>query len=139
MNLNILKQFQIQPKEFMFTKMVNRENADKLDFLFEMEKLINQELKIENYSNKIKELIFVFILHNNSCLPTNDYISLIRRTKTIEIGLCLNYSTFITAENNKTSELMIYKYLNTIPTLFEKRKDFDHKKFYQDNVKLFEI
>jgi len=47
MNLNIPKQFQIQPKEFMFTKMVNRENAVKLDFLFEMEKLINKEGSIQ--------------------------------------------------------------------------------------------
>jgi len=137
MNLNIPKQFEKEFVEFAFTKCISDPYRDTLDYFFEMEKVTNQRLQIKNYSDVITQIIVVFI-KTRFDTPTNDYISLHRKTKVLEIGLNLNNDNIDNFTQQQINDLMIKKYLTSIQTLLAKRKDFDHKKFYQDNVKLFE-
>jgi len=138
MNLNFPKEFKREFVEFSFTKHISDPYLDTFDYLFEMEKITNQKLQIKNYSDVITQIIVVFIKTRFGTL-TNDSISLLRKTKALEIGLNLNNDNIDNFTQQQINDLMIKKYLTSIQTLLAKRKDFDHKKFYQDNVKLFEV
>ena len=126
-------------REFGFTKTVNIENAHKLDFHFDIELKINNSISIKNYTSTIKDIIFVYILIDRSKikLPDNDYISrILPKTKTIEVGLNLNFKEFITANDKQAKQIMIDKFLWGIENLLSKRKDFDYRKFYDDCKKI---
>ncbi len=130
-------------REFPFTSNTGELNDidnKKLDFHFVMEELINKNLSIKNYTSTIKDIIFGYILIDRSKInmPNHDYISrLLPKTKTIDVGLNLNFEEFTKANEDEAKQIMIDKYLWCIQNLLSKRKDFDHKRFYDDNVKLF--
>jgi len=130
MNLNFPKQFQREFVEFAFTKCISEPYMETLDYLFEMEKITNQKLQIKNYTDVITQIIVVFIKTRFGTL-TNDTISLLRKTKTLEIGLNLNNDNIDNFTQQQITDLMITKYLNGIQTLLSKRKDFNHKKLFQ--------
>ncbi len=138
---NFPEEFKVKLPDFSFTQTVNVANAPKLEHITELENVINQHLKITDYSATIKHFIFGYILLDRNVirLPDNDYISrLLPKTKTIEVGLNLDYEEFVNADAETAKKRMTDKFLWSIKHLLSKRKDFDWQRFYDDCVKLLQ-
>ncbi len=133
-NLKFPDEFKREFRQFVFTKQVNAENSDKLDFIFTLEKWFNQKLLLSNYTSVFNEFVFVYILSKNTKTP--DYFSLSRKTKTYEIGKNLDYMNFLQAEHNSI-KILAFAFLKAIQTFLMNRKDFNGEKFYEDVKNLF--
>ncbi len=136
---NYPKKFMREVPPFAFTKMLggidSMEIWNKLECYFGFEEIINQHLSIIDYSATIKEILCTYILIDRSKvnLATDDYISrLLPKTKSLEIGLNLDFRKFHAVSETEAKRMMIDKFLWGIENLLAKRKDFDHKRFYAD-------
>lgn len=135
---NFPKEFMIPIPPFAFTSAtggLSNIDINKLDYFLEMEDVINKLLLIKNYTSVINDIVFCYLLFDRSKInmPNRDYISrLLPKTKSLEVGLNLDFTQFHIATELETQQIMIDKFLWGIENLLSKRKDFDYRKFYAD-------
>jgi len=125
--------------EFGFTYDTDIKDFSKFNATFEIEKLLNQNLKLSDFSNKIEEIVFVYLAVNTqNFTKTENFIKFRTKSKTIELGVNLPYNQFITADKQTEFDLLKNAYIEGIETLLSKRKDIDWKKLLADFKNLFE-
>ncbi len=127
--------------DFIITGATWHEVADKL-MLNEFEELICQNLKISDYSDEVKQYLFLFIaVHSDN--PNHDnwakYFS--RKKGILYHNLKLDFERFEKATQEEANQMQAELYLQSIleiPTLRGMKKiDFDAQKFYADTQNLF--
>ena len=103
-----------------------------------LEKLLNKNLSINNYSKKIQEIIFVYIAARlKVSFPEENFVKYRRKYNALEVGLNLDYQKLLKSNETETLKMLSALYLRGIKE-YMNRKDFDNERFYQDVKQLFE-
>jgi len=123
--------------EFSFTSVSDEKALKNINNDEVIEKAFNSNMKINNYTNIINEILFVYVAANSKSIPRPDKLSYLRKSKTLQIVYNLNYETFVIAQQEQATKLMAEAYLQAIEKYLIDRKDFNGKKFYEDVKLLF--
>jgi len=127
-------------RQFIVTSI--SDHAVNLENIFtcnDVENLLNQNLTIDHYSEKIQQLFFISVATEpGKGIPRPDGMSYHWKHKTLKLIQNLNYDSFRKASKDEALHMMADLYLSSIDTYISKRKDFDAKRFYNDVDKLFE-
>ncbi|MFN8257698.1 MAG: hypothetical protein U0W24_18530 [Bacteroidales bacterium] len=126
-------------KQFEFTTATKEEISSKLDVYKVLQSLLNENLRISDYSEIFKSLLIVF-----QCFPENspffsamDYKIIRRKTSIIELYSILKYDEIISADEVKIKSMMSEAFLNSIKLHLE-INSFNQSQFYLDVQKLLE-
>ncbi len=100
--------------------------------------LLNENLSIKDYSDKIKTIFFIYQAFdpNSPARKVEDFKRFRRKTNVMELYLTLDYYKFLKATKTEALQMMSKLYLMGI-VKFLKRKDFDYASFYNDVQNLF--
>jgi len=115
--------------EIGFSKMINS---------VKLEDILNKELKISDYSEKIKILFFVFVAKNGG-VPVKDSGSYQWKKQTFAIYHNLPYDKVLQATENEMLPLLTEEFVATIEKYLPKRKDFEGEKFVEDVKRVLEV
>jgi len=124
-------------KQFGFTYDTDIKDFSKFEGTFLIENILNENLKLNNYGDKIQKIVFVYLAVNtDNFKKTENFIKYRTKSKTIEIGVNLPYNEFIAADKPTALKLLKDAYITGIDTLLSKRKDFESIKFLEDFKKI---
>jgi hypothetical protein len=125
-------------KQFGFTEHTDISDISKFKGTFEIEKILNENFKLSEYSKTIQKIVFVYIAVNSEIHnKIENFIKYRTKSKIVEIGVNLSYKEFFEADKTTALKLLKEAYLTGIETLLSKRKDFDCDKFLVDLQKVF--
>ncbi len=124
--------------EFGFTYDTDISNFKKFQGTFEIEKVLNEKIKLADYSTNIQEIVFVYIaVDTQKFNGVDNFIKFRRKSKTIELGVNLPYYEFINADKDKELKILKNAYIEGVETLLSKRKDIDYKKLSENIRQIF--
>lgn len=127
-------------KQFGFTYDTDIRDIKKFRGTFEIEKALNEKLKITDYTDKIQKIVFVYIAVNiEKFNPTDNFVKYRTKKKVIELGVNLPYKEFLAADKETELKLLKKAYIEGIEKLLSKRKDIDTEKLAQNVRELFGI
>lgn len=122
---------------FGFTAKTDRQVLHKILKLNSIEEMLNSRLCIADYSNKIQEIVFVYLAASPEVsIPEKDFKKYRWKHKCLEVGVNLDYERLVQAKESEVLEILAEGYLKGIKKYMQ-RKDFDNKLFYKDVEKLF--
>ena len=105
----------------------------------DLTELLNKNLKISKYSNKVKEIGLIFMAINpdtHSYRPDRKFWRWKRGIFDMYINVD-DYQIFCKTTPNDARKTVAQLYLTGIETYLSKRKDIDHKKLYEDVKRVF--
>ena len=125
-------------ENFWFTYDTDISDFTKFEGTFEIEKILNENFELSNYTKQVQKIVFVYIALN----PDNKYIikNFIKyrtKAKVYEVGVNLPYQDFLNADKQQAIKLLKDAYIEGFATLVSTKKEFDNKKFLEDLKKLF--
>lgn len=101
--------------------------------LVALEKLFEENIKITNYSEKIKKLFLIFIItEKGKAIPRENYKRWKHSKGTFEIGFNLNFNEVANSTTKQTMSLFSVAFTEATKQYLEKRKDFNYQQFSQD-------
>jgi len=116
---------------FTITYIAEKELLPKLKAL-SLEKLLNEKLSIKNYSDTIKEVLFIFVVLHPKAIPEKERIVLRRKLLQFEIYYAVDYESVLYCNSEEVLSLWAEACLYATERFLMKRKDFNGKLFYED-------
>jgi len=111
---------------------------DKIKNYDKIEQLIDNCLKLDNYTSKYLKLLFIFIaVEPLKFLPRENFLKIRRKTNSLEIAYNVDYYNLLENKNDEIFKILATTYLQGIEKYLIDRKDFNGKKFYEDVKLLF--
>jgi len=111
---------------------------DKIKNYDKIEQLIDNCLKLDNYTSKYLKLLFIFIaVEPLKFLPRENFLKIRRKTNSLEIAYNVDYYNLLENKNDEIFKILATTYLQAIEKYLIDRKDFNGKKFYEDAKQLF--
>ncbi len=125
-------------KQFGFTEHTDISNFRKFDGVFEIEKILNENVNLTDYTKTIQKIVFVTIaVDTQKFNGVDNFIKFRRKSKAIELGVNLPYNEFINADKDKELKILKNAYIEGVETLLSKRKDIDYKKLSENIRQIF--
>jgi hypothetical protein len=128
--------------DFSFTARVDRGAEKNMYFVTEINKLLNSNLNLGDYSsNLIKHFTITFLIYpafEGEGVNWQERKYFKRKEKTFFIDIRFpNYEQFRKADKQKALQIMAEQTLRGTKKFLPKVEDFDSEKFYSDLVTLF--
>jgi hypothetical protein len=126
-------------REFDFTSAAWHEVNHQLKYV-RIRNLINEKLRLSDYGQGIDRQVFMYLaLLPSSQMPTKELYRFVKKTKTVELSLKLDYNRLFAASQSEAMQMMCELYADSILRYYPRFKipDFDYRAFYQDVKLLF--
>jgi len=128
--------------DFVISSMIDYPtNRDALHAAMDLDKVLQKELKLADYTTTIKEIDFVFMAMNPATTAYRKDREFWRRKRQVfDIFMNVpNYDAFCNATAEDAKHTVAQLYLKGIETYLSKRKDIDYKRLYDDVKQTFGI
>jgi len=102
------------------------------------EDILNNNLQINEYSENIQRLFFLFVVLKEGGIPRKNSGTYSWKKQMFTIYRNIDFHEFLATDNEYALHLLALTFLEGIEQHLLKRKDFDGKRFYADVERLFE-
>ena len=126
-------------KEFQFSSSARSELTDKLSVFNRLRELLENDLTISDYTDKYTAIFVIYQVFASDDIycQYKEKMTIRRKTNVIELYLNPDYNKFKEADNKTALQMLANTYFHGIKKYLSKRNDFDHKKFYEDVMRVF--
>lgn len=122
----------METQAFGITALSDTAVSKQINKVSELKSMINKKLSIKDYSSLLNRFVFVFVAINpDNQFQENNFQKYRRKTKTLEVGVNVDYEKLLHAKDDEVLPLLKQTYLNGIKNQI-KHKDFAAEKFYND-------